>query len=331
MYEDRFAEEPGLLETLISFITSPTLWLIIIMVAILWSTIVITTGKRAKIIEQFGKPLDRARLPGLSFKLPWPIQTVVGEVNLQQQEAKDKVAVKTKDNAFMDLPVIVQYKASDDPAGAVRAHYELENPEAQMVSYVLKNVKDAAGDLAMQELYTNRDAIETEVRTANAERFAKYGYELVNILIDEPQPSAEVKASFNRVIASEREKEAAQNIADAQKIKLVGIAKAEKESKQLQGEGMAKMREAIAKGMKESMETLEASGLSTEQALELLMDTNRLDTLGSAAAHGNMVLVDLQSGGDMAKTVGAVRAAEGAGTRNRPGPVAVESGEAEAA
>lgn len=292
-----------------NFVSSGTTWMVIIGFLLALSTIVITSGKRARIIEQFGKPLSGARMSGLSFKLPWPIQTVVGEVNLQIQEAKANVSVKTKDNAFMDLPVIVQYKASSDPTGAVRAHYELENPEKQIVNYVLNNVKNAVGDMEMQELYSNRDTIENDVQTALSAQFAKYGYEVVNILIDEPMPSPEVRDSFNRVIASKREKEAAQNIADAKQIELVGVARAEKESKKLQGEGMASMREAIAAGMEKAMKTLTDSGLTSEQALNLLMDTNRLDTLGSAAAHGNMILVDMQGGGELAKTIGAVRAA----------------------
>lgn len=311
--------EPSWGEWVWSFLTSGTTWMVIVGLIIFFSSIVITTGKTAKIVEQFGKPLDRAKMPGLSFKLPWPIQSVVGEVNLQLQEAKANVSVKTKDNAFMDLPVIVQYKASSDPAGAVRAHYELEEPEEQITNYILNNVKNAVGGMDMQELYTNRDNIESAVQTALSTQFAQYGYEIVNVLVDEPKPSDEVRDSFNRVIASKRELEAAENIAAAKRIELVGVATAEKESKKLQGEGMANMREAIATGMEKAMDTLIKSGLSPEQAVGLLMDTNRLDTISAAAAHGNLVLVDMNGGADFARTIGAVKAAD------RTGPHAVPS------
>ncbi len=270
---------------------------------------VITPGKTAKVIERFGRPQERARLPGLSFKLPWPIDVYVGKVNLQLQEASADVSVKTADNAFMTLPVKVQYRADSDAAGAVRAHYELENSERQIISYVLNNVKTTVSDMDMADLYKNRDAIESQVQEALQERFSQYGYSIENVLIDEPQPSREVQEAFNRVIASKREKEAAQNIADAKRIELVGVAQAEKESKKLQGEGIAEMREAIAKGMDQAMKTLTSAGLTEQEALMLLMDTNRLDTLGSAAAHGNMVLVDMNKGGsELATTIAAVRA-----------------------
>lgn len=289
------------------------IWIAVIAVGLLllMSMVVIVPGKRAKVLETFGKPHLRAMMPGLNFKLPWPITRVVGEVNLQLQEIGADVSVKTKDNAFMMLPVKVQYRASSDPAGAVKAHYELENPEQQITSYVLNNVRQTASSMDMTDLYQNRDGVETQVQETLEERFSRFGYMIENVLVDEPQPSEEVRQAFNRVIASKREKEAAENIAEARRIELVGVARAEKESKKLQGEGVAEMREAIARGMKEAMDTLAAAGLKNEQALSLLMDTNRLDTLSTAAVHGNMMLVDMRSGGDtLANTLGAVQAVE---------------------
>lgn len=285
---------------------------LILLFVILPSMVFVVPGKRAKVLETFGKPHQHARMPGLNFKLPWPITGIVGTVNLQLQEIGADVSVKTRDNSFMTLPVKVQYRASSDSTGAVKAHYELENPEQQITSYVLNNVRQTASAMDMVDLYQNRDNIESQVQTSLQERFIQFGYSIENVLVDEPQPSPEVRDAFNRVIASMREREAAENIAEARRIELVGVAQAEKESKRLQGEGIASMREAIARGMKDAMTTLRASGLSNEQALSLLMDTNRLDTLAVASAHGNLVLADMKSGGEtLISTIGAVQAATG--------------------
>lgn len=296
-------------DSILGFVFS---WKMVALIVGLWlldSSVFIVRGKTAGILETFGKPHARARLPGLQFKLPWPFTTLRARVNLQLQEMKSDVSVKTKDNAFMTLPVKVQYRASDDPVGAVKAHYELEKPEAQISSYVLNNVRQTASGMDMVELYANRDSMEGQVQTALSERFARYGYIIENVLVDEPQPSAEVRDAFNRVIASHRLKEAAQNEAEATRIKLVGVAEAESESKRLQGEGMAKMREAMAKGLEHAMETMTKSGLSSQEAMSFLTETNRLDTISHAAAHGNMVIVDTRSGGSMTDTVAAVKAA----------------------
>lgn len=278
-------------------------------VVLLFSMVYIVRGKSAAILETFGRPHARAKMPGLHVKLPFPITRLVARVNLQLQERKADVSVKTRDNAFVTLPVKVQYRASSEPEGAVKAHYELENPEHQITSYVLNNVRHTASGMTMDELFANRETLEQQVQAALTERFSRFGYIIENVLVDQPQPSSEVQASFNRVIASLRDKEAAVNEAEAIKTRLVGKAEAEKQSKKLQGEGMADMRKAIAEGLKEAMETMTHAGVSSEVAMAFLTETNRLDTISNAASHGNMVIVDTRSETKIGETVGAVKAA----------------------
>jgi regulator of protease activity HflC (stomatin/prohibitin superfamily) len=276
-------------------------WIIlIVLVLLLPSILFIVRGKTAAILETFGRPHKSAVFPGLHAKLPWPITVVVARVNLQIQEIHADVSVKTSDNAFLTLPVKVQYRASDDAVGAVKAHYELEAPEKQITSYVLNNVRQTASGMEMTDLYANRDNVEQQVQVALSEQFARFGYIIENVLVDEPQPSPEVRDAFNQVIASKRLMEAARNEAEAQRIKLVGAAQAEAESKKLQGEGMAQMREAIARGLEEAMQTMMKSGLSTEQSIQFLSDTNRLDTITSAATHGNTIIIDAGANKDLA-------------------------------
>ncbi len=277
-------------------------WIVILIVAVLCvpSMLYVVKGKTAAILETFGRPHPQAVFPGLHVKLPWPITKIVSRVNVQLQEIHADVSVKTSDNAFMMLPVKVQYKASDDAIGAVKAHYELESPEKQITSYVLNNVRQTASGMEMTELYANRDAVESQVQTALSEQFARFGYSIENVLVDEPQPSSEVRDAFNKVIASKRLMEAARNEAEAARIKLVGAAQAEAESKKLQGEGMAQMRTAIARGLEEAMKTMQEAGLKTDIAIQFLTDTNRLDTITSAASHGNTIIIDAGSNKDLA-------------------------------
>lgn len=271
-----------------------------ILLLILPSSIFVVRGKTAAILETFGRPHKAAVFPGLQIKLPFPIARIVARVNLQLQEIHADVSVKTSDNAFLTLPVKVQYRASDDPGGAVKAHYELEAPEKQITSYVLNNVRQTASGMEMADLYANRDAVEQQVQGALSEQFARFGYVIENVLVDEPQPSTEVRNAFNQVIASKRLMEAARNEAEAQRIKLVGAAQAEAESKKLQGEGMAQMREAIARGLEEAMKTMVRAGLSSERAIQFLSDTNRLDTITSAASHGNTIIIDAGTNKELA-------------------------------
>lgn len=287
-------------------------WKSVLALVLLWflfTSIFIVRGKTAGILETFGKPHERARMPGLHFKMPWPITSVRAFVNTQQQEIKADVTVKTSDNAFMTMPVKVQYRASDDPVSAVKAHYELDEPKVQITSYILNNVRQTASGMAMADLYANRDSMEVQVQTSLSAQFARYGYIIENVLVDQPQPTPEVSDAFNRVIASKRLMEAAENEAAAARVKLIGVAEAESRSKELQGQGMARMREEMAKGLETAMGTMKKAGLTTQEAIAFLNETNRLDTISNASAHGNMIIVDTRSSDNVINTVTAVKAA----------------------
>jgi regulator of protease activity HflC (stomatin/prohibitin superfamily) len=90
----------------------------------------------------------------------------------------------------------------------------------------------------------------------------------------------------------------------------VGVAEAEAKSKALQGEGMAQMREAVARGLENAMLTMTKSGLSSQEAMAFLTATNRFDTISSAASHGNMIIVDMNTASTIPETIAAVRAAD---------------------
>ena len=92
------------------------------------------------------------------------------------------------------------------------------------------------------------------------------------------------------------------NEAEAARIKLVGAVQAEAESKKLQGEGMAQMRTAVARGLEEAMETMQKAGLSSNVAIQFLTDTNRIDAITNAAAHGNIIIIDAGQVKDVATT-----------------------------
>lgn len=275
---------------------TPALTFISIGIAIflLRSMIHIIRGKTAAIVETFGKPSTSALMPGLRFTWPYPIQNVVGRVNLQLQQIRADVEVKTRDNAFVKLPVTVQYCPDNDPEGVVRAFYELEAPESQIASFILNTVRQTAAAMTIAELFENRSRIEDDVNKALSGRLRKVGYEIHAVLVDQPQPSPEVQASFNRVIAAQREAEAARMEAEAARVKQVGLAQAEAESKKLQGEGIAQQRKAIAQGAKESMDMLRKAmpDLGSRELLNFMLDTNRLDTLSVIGQQGNMMIID---------------------------------------
>lgn len=62
-----------------------------------------------------------------------------------------------------------------------------------------------------------------------AEEMSTYGYVIVKTLITKVEPDAEVKQSMNEINAAQRKRVAAQELANADKIKIVTAAEAEAE------------------------------------------------------------------------------------------------------
>jgi len=98
---------------------------------------------------------------------------------------------------------------------------------------------------------------------------------------------------MNRINAAERKKVAAQHEGDAQRILIVERAKAEAESKRLQGKGIADQRREIAKGLEESVDTLNKAGINPQEASALIVITQHYDTLQAigATSGSNLILL----------------------------------------
>ena len=96
---------------------------------------------------------------------------------------------------------------------------------------------------------------------------------------------------MNRINAAEREKVAAQFEGDAARILIVEKAKAEAESKRLQGQGIADQRREIARGLEESVDVLNRVGINSQEASALIVVTQHYDTLQSLGQETNSNLI----------------------------------------
>lgn len=221
----------------------------IIINIIILSNILIVQEKTALIVERLGK-FNSVKRSGFNYTIPI-IDKVVGKVNLQLMELESNVTVKSKDNAFLIVPIKIQYKVLDSKIK--ESFYELETPTEQMGSYVFNIIRAKSSTLTMDELFLSKDEFEKTVKTELNEKFDDFGFFIMNVLVDDPQPSAELIKFFDNVLATEKQKEAAKNEAESLKIKLLGEAIAEKESLKLKGEAFKEYRMAIAEGNVEAM------------------------------------------------------------------------------
>ena len=100
---------------------------------------------------------------------------------------------------------------------------------------------------------------------------------------------------MNKIVETQKFKEAAYNEAEAKKIMQVKQAEAEKESKILLWEGMAGQRMKIAEWFKESVDLIKKTdnSLNAEKVLAFLLDSSRIETLWNVWQWQNTKLVYL--------------------------------------
>jgi len=253
----------------------------------------------AAIVERFGK-FQSIRHSGLQMKIPL-VDRITARLGLKIQQLDVIVETKTLDDVFVKLKVSVQYVVIKSKV--YEAFYKLEYPHDQITSYVFDVVRAEVPKMKLDDVFVKKDDIAIAVKTELQDAMLEYGYDIIKTLVTDIDPDAQVKEAMNRINASEREKIAAQFEGDAARILIVEKAKAEAESKRLQGQGIADQRREIARGLEESVEVLNKVGINSQEASALIVVTQHYDTLQSIGEETNTNLILLpnspQAGSDM--------------------------------
>lgn len=266
---------------------------------LLFGIFFIVKQQSAAIVERFGRFIG-VRQSGLQLKIPI-IDRVAGRVSLRIQQLDVVVETKTKDDVFVKIKVSVQYKVIKDKV--YEAFYKLDFPQDQITSYVFDVVRAEVPKMILDDVFEKKDDVAIAVKAELNDAMINYGFDIIKTLVTDIDPDAQVKDSMNRINASEREKVAAQFEGDAQRILIVERAKAEAESKRLQGQGIADQRREIARGLEDSVKVLNGVNINSQEASALIVVTQHYDTLQSvgSATNSNLILMpnSPQAGSEM--------------------------------
>ena len=255
----------------------------------------IRTGQ-VGIVETFGKYSKIIR-PGLNFYFPF-LQKV-HKMNTQIDQMDLEFGVRTKCNAFSRINLAVQYQINSNVSekSVYSAFYSLRNPRHQTISYIENIIRSKTSKMTLNELFQDNEELCGEVKRNLSTMLDTYGYQLVDTLITNIEPELQIKTAMNKVRASESLKEAANNEAEATRVRIVKEAEAEKEKKRLQGEGIAEQRSAILNGYKHSIKNLTGNlGVGNQTAIQLALFSQYCDTLKDISTRSNTKTIFIPSG-----------------------------------
>jgi regulator of protease activity HflC (stomatin/prohibitin superfamily) len=275
------------------------LFYVIPIVLILYFGLFVVNQQTTAIVERFGK-FTSIRQSGLQFKIPL-VDKISGRVSLKIQQLDVIVETKTKDDVFVQLKISVQFQILREKV--YDAFYKLQNPHDQITAYIFDTVRAEVPKMKLDDVFEKKDDIAQAIQRELKESMLAYGYDIVKALVTDIDPDAQVKEAMNRINAAEREKLAAQFEGDAQRILIVERAKAEAESKRLQGMGIADQRREIARGLEESVDVLNKAGINSQEASALIVITQHYDTLQSIGADTNSNLILLPNNPNAASSM----------------------------
>ena len=144
-----------------------------------------------------------------------------------------------------------------------------------------------------------------------ASYIAGFGYAIIQTLITDIEPAAKVKAAMNEINAAQRLRLAAYEHSEGEKIRVVKAAEAGAEAKYLAGQGIARQRQAIMAGLKESVQSFqgEVSEVGSKDVLSLMLLTQYFDAIKEIGVGGGATTVFIPSNpGAVADMAAQVRA-----------------------
>ncbi|KAK1312740.1 Hypersensitive-induced response protein 1 [Acorus calamus] len=233
--------------------------------------------------ENFGKFADVLE-PGCHF-LPWCLGSqVAGYLSLRVQQLDVHCETKTKDNVFVTVVASIQYRALAEKASD--AFYKLSNTREQIQAYVFDVIRASVPKLNLDDVFEQKNDIAKSVEQELEKAMSMYGYEIVQTLIVDIEPDVHVKRAMNEINAASRMRVAANEKAEAEKILQIKHAEGDAESKYLAGLGIARQRQAIVDGLRDSVLAFSVNvpGTTAKDVMDMVLVTQYFDTMKEIGA-----------------------------------------------
>jgi len=280
--------------------------------------VTVNTGT-VTLIEKFGK-FSRVADPGLNIVIPCCCEFPAATVSMRVQQMEVTCETKTKDNVFVMLKVAVQYQINKDEESVKNAHYRLTNPKQQIESYVFDVVRSSVPKIELDDVFTTKEEISTNIKSELESSMASFGYQILASPITDIDPDKEVKRAMNEINKAKRLRVAASDEGEAVKIRAVKEAeaeaarteiqaKADAEAKFLAGQGIARQRQAIMEGLRESVNAFksEVQDVDAKTVMDLMIVTQYFDMMRDVGANSksNAVFLNHSPGAleDLAQAV----------------------------
>jgi regulator of protease activity HflC (stomatin/prohibitin superfamily) len=226
---------------------------IFIAIVIITSAIKIVPEFQRLVVFRLGRCIgDRG--PGLVFIIPFVDRALRVDLREQVREIPHQTSI-TKDNAPISIDFLWYYKVIN-PTESILNVGNFEVAAQGMATTTLRSV---IGGILLDGVLSEREHINTMLRTRLDEVTERWGVKVTNVEIREIVPPREVQESMNRQLTAERTRRALVTESEGTRQAAINVAEGDKQSNILKAEGEKQAAILRAEGERES-QMLRAEG-----------------------------------------------------------------------
>jgi regulator of protease activity HflC (stomatin/prohibitin superfamily) len=300
-----------------------------IVIAVLAIIVVVLGVKRVPqgteyTVERFGR-FTKSLRPGLGFIIPL-VDQIGSKMNMMEQVLDvPSQEVITRDNASVTADGVVFFQVLD----AAKASYEVNDLFRAILQLTMTNIRSVMGSMDLDELLSNRDAINARLLTVVDDATTPWGIKVTRIEIKDISPPQDLVDAMARQMKAERDKRAAVLVADGQKQAEILKADGEKQAAILRAEGekeaafreaeaRERLAEAEARATQMVSEAIAKGDLNAINYFIAQRYTEALQTIGTAE-NQKLVLMPLEASSLIGSLGGIAEVAKQALAKRREG------------
>lgn len=262
----------------------------IIVVLLILSNIKIVKQNTVLVVEFLGK-YKRTMTTGLNLKVPF-LERIANTVSMRQQNFVIGGKYPSADKVIVDVATNLIFEVNSEDEGIKKFTYALLNPRQSMEATIENSLRTYIAKETHEGILEKKEELALHIQTDLETQFREWGMKIKSFQITNVNFPLTITDAMSEVVASQQLRKAAENKGEAAKIQAVKEAEGEKERKRLQGEGIALEREAIAEGLRKSIETVQkTTNQSSTEILAILNLTQYLDTLKSVGSSPNSKVI----------------------------------------
>jgi regulator of protease activity HflC (stomatin/prohibitin superfamily) len=264
-------------------------FIIILALVVFFTAVRVVPEYKRLVVFRLGRCVG-TRGPGIVLLIPILDSAITTDLREQVREIPHQTCI-TKDNAPISIDFLWYYKVFD-PAESVLQVGNFETAAQGMATTTLRAV---IGGISLDDVLSEREKINTLLRTRLDEVTERWGVKVTNVEIREINPPKEVQDAMNRQMSAERirravvtestgTQEAAINVATGEKQAAILRAEGEKQSAILRAEGEKQSQQLRAEGFAAALSAIYAIAQGVDSKTMTLQYFETLKTIGMSAS-----------------------------------------------